>query len=153
MWPSKEELVSVSPARGLPLRMYLPILAAIAAIFISVMLYLLRIGFGVTGTALGPSVQALHPAGASIQAPQNVGVGGGPPAPVRAELEELRARIAQNPGDDVALVQLADLYLAANKFHDAIPLYKRALRANPKNAAAQAGLQEAQTGLQQRSTP
>ena len=44
------------PARGLPPRIYVPILAVIAVVFLGVMLYLLRIGFGVTGSAFGVDV-------------------------------------------------------------------------------------------------
>ena len=42
------------------------------------------------------------------------------------------------------------MYLAANKFADAIPFYERALRANPRNVAAQTGLAQAREGLQSR---
>jgi len=144
--------VPASPAHGLPPRIYLPIVIAIAVVFLSVMAYLLRIGFGVTGTALGPFAQAVGTA-PSATVPSNVSVGGGPPAAVRAELQNLRNQIARNPNDDVALVQLGDLFLAANKFREAVPLYKRALKANPNNAAARAGLQEAQSALAQKSAP
>ena len=65
-----------------------------------------------------------------------------------AELKTLRERIAAHPNDDVALTQLGDMYLAANRFAEAIPLYRRALRANPHNVAAQAGLSEARDALQ-----
>jgi cytochrome c-type biogenesis protein CcmH/NrfG len=42
---------------------------------------------------------------------------------------------------------LGDMYLAANKFSDAIPFYRRALKANPRNVAAQAGLSQALDAL------
>ena len=74
---------------------------------------------------------------------------GGPPAPVMAALKTLRARIAAHPDDDVALTQLGDMYLAANMFAKAVPLYQRALRANPHNVAAQTGLSQAQDALKQ----
>ena len=74
-------------------------------------------------------------------------VEGGPPAPVVAQLQTLRARIAAHPNDDVALTQLADMYLAANHFQEAIPLYRRALRANPHNVAAQTGLAQARQAM------
>jgi cytochrome c-type biogenesis protein CcmH/NrfG len=80
------------------------------------------------------------------QGSQNA-VEGGPPAPVVAQLQTLRARIAAHPNDDVALTQLGDMYLAANKFSEAIPLYRRALLANPRNVAAQTGLAQAQDAL------
>ena len=59
------------------------------------------------------------------------------------QLSTLRARIAAHPNDDVAITQLADEYLAAGKFAQAIPFYQRALAINPKNVAAQTGLAEA----------
>lgn len=140
--------VQTTPARGLPPRAYLPIVIVIAGLFLWLMAHFLQIGFGSSGSALGQST-----AGASrdtgVQQPQNVGVGGGPPPAVRAQLDQLRARIAADPKDDVALVQLGDLYLAVQKYAQAIPLYKRALSVNPKNVAAKAGLEEASTGLSQ----
>jgi hypothetical protein len=60
------------PARGLPPRIYLPILAIFAVLFLAVMAYFLRIGLGNTGTVLGPSSQPT-PAG------QVRGVGSAPP--------------------------------------------------------------------------
>jgi cytochrome c-type biogenesis protein CcmH/NrfG len=134
---------------GLPARIYLPILAAIAIVFLGTMAYLVSVGFGVTGSVFGKSAPA---SGAIPNAPsqgsQNA-VEGGPPAPVMAQLQTLRARISAHPNDDVALTQLADMYLAANKFQEAIPLYRRALRANPHNVAAQTGLAEAREALRE----
>jgi cytochrome c-type biogenesis protein CcmH/NrfG len=66
-----------------------------------------------------------------------------------AELRNLRERIASHPDDDVALAQLGDMYLASNHFEEAIPLYQRALRANPRNVAAQEGLAQARQALRQ----
>ena len=41
------------PTRGLPPRIYLPVLAVVAIAFIAVMAYFLRIGLGVTGSPFG----------------------------------------------------------------------------------------------------
>jgi cytochrome c-type biogenesis protein CcmH/NrfG len=41
------------------------------------------------------------------------------------------------------------MYLAANRFDQAIPLYQRALRANPRNVAAQTGLAQARAALRE----
>ncbi|HET7815446.1 MAG TPA: tetratricopeptide repeat protein, partial [Candidatus Baltobacteraceae bacterium] len=71
-----------------------------------------------------------------------------PPAGVRMQLQELEARVARNPKDDVALTQLGDMYLAAGKAAQAVPYYRRALAANKNNVAAQEGLQQAQTESQ-----
>jgi cytochrome c-type biogenesis protein CcmH/NrfG len=133
---------------GLPPRIYLPIVAVIAAIFLGIMGYLVADGFGVTGTVFGKTASPQGGAGGDQQGSQNA-VEGGPPAPVVAQLRTLRARIAAHPNDDVALTQLADMYLAANKFADAIPIYQRALRANPHNVAAQTGLAQAREALRQ----
>ncbi len=106
------------------------------------MAYLVALGFGVTGSVFGKAAQPVTSGTAQRQGSQNA-VEGGPPAPVVAQLQTLRARIAAHPNDDVALTQLADMYLAANHFEEAIPLYRRALRANPHNVAAQTGLAQA----------
>lgn len=109
------------------------------------MWYLVSAGFGVRGSVFGAGGQA--PRGAT-QAPANTNVeGGGPPAAVMTQLKTLRDRIAAHPTDDVALTQLGDMYLAVGKFSDAIPLYERALRANPQNVAAQTGLDQAKSAL------
>lgn len=146
--------MSTTPARGLPPRIYLPVVIAIAVIFLAIMAYLLRIGFNMSGGGLGlrePQGDSRGNQGAAqaVQQPQNVQVGGGPPPAVQQQLTGLKAQIAAHPRDDVALVQLGDLYLAVQKYRQAIPLYKRALAANPKNVAAKAGLDEATSGLAQ----
>jgi len=112
------------------------------------MFYLVALGFGVTGSVFGKAAPAN---GSAAQAPSsgtNV-QGGGPPPAVMEQVQTLKARVAAHPKDDVALTQLGDLYLAANKFQEAIPLYKRALAANPRNVAAQTGLAQAQEDLRQ----
>jgi cytochrome c-type biogenesis protein CcmH/NrfG len=131
---------------GLPPRIYLPIVVLIAAVFLCTMAYLVADGFGVTGSVFGKAAQSQTNAAADRQGSQNA-VEGGPPAPVMAQLQTLRQRIAAHPNDDVALTQLADMYLAANRFDQAIPLYQRALRANPRNVAAQTGLGQARAAL------
>jgi cytochrome c-type biogenesis protein CcmH/NrfG len=140
--------VSDNESGGLPPRIYGPIVLVIAAIFLATMAYLVAIGFGVTGSVFGKAASAGNGTAVERQGSQNA-VEGGPPAPVVAQLQTLRARIAAHPTDDVALTQLADMYLAANKFEEAIPLYRRALRANPRNVAAQTGLAQAQAALRQ----
>lgn len=142
-------MVADQPKRGLPPRIYVPIVAVIGIAFLAVMFYLVAMGFGVTGSVFGKSA----PPNAGMQM-QNAGSaanvqGGGPPAVVMEQLASLRARIKAHPNDDVALTQLGDMYLAASKFSDAIPLYKRALAVNPKNVAAQTGLSEAQESLRE----
>jgi cytochrome c-type biogenesis protein CcmH/NrfG len=126
--------------------MYVPIVTLVAAIFLCAMAYLVAIGFGVTGSVFGKAGQPAAKTAVRQQGSQNA-VEGGPPAPVVAQLQTLRARIAAHPTDDVALTQLADMYLAANRFNEAIPLYQRALRANPRNVAAQTGLAQAREAL------
>ncbi len=101
-----------------------------------------------TGSVFGKAAATGAAGTPPPQGSQNA-VEGGPPPPVMAQLQTLRARIAAHPNDDVALTQLADMYLAANKFADAIPLYQRALRANPRNVAAQTGLAEARDALRE----
>jgi cytochrome c-type biogenesis protein CcmH/NrfG len=138
--------VPANASNGLPPRIYVPIVLVISAVFLCAMAYLITVGFGVSGSVFGAAVKSQANAPAESQGSQNR-VEGGPPAPVMAQLQTLRQRIAAHPSDDVALTQLADMYLAANKFAQAIPLYERALRANPKNVAAQTGLSQAREGL------
>jgi tetratricopeptide (TPR) repeat protein len=132
--------------RGLPPRIYLPIVIVLAGLFLGVMGYLIAVGFGVTGSVFGKSGNG---AANLSQGSANAVQGGGPPAAVMEQLSALRARIAAHPNDDIAITQLADEYSAAGKFAQAIPLYQRALKINPKNVAAQSGLAEAQESLRE----
>jgi len=107
------------------------------------MAWLLRAGFATGGSVFGSgSATAAAPSAAPA-----VNVEGGPPPAVRAQLQDLRSRIARAPNDDVALTQLGDLYLTVGKYSEAIPYYRRALRANPNNAAAREGLSQAQAEM------
>ncbi len=139
--------MSTNSPSGLPPRIYLPIVAVLGILFLCLMAYLVADGFGVAGSVFG---KAGSPAtGDAQRAGSQNSVEGGPPAPVVAQIKTLRERIAAHPKDDVALTQLADMYLAANHFEDAIPLYQRALAANPNNVAAQTGLAQARDALRQ----
>ncbi len=144
------------PTRGLPPRIAVPIFLVIAILFLGTMTYLLGEGFGVTGSVFG---KAAKPGGATAarmqerQQGSQASVEGGPPAAVVEQLRSLRERIAAHPNDDVALTQLGDMYLAANRFSDAIPFYRRALSVNPHNVAAAAGLSEARDALRQTTSP
>lgn len=141
-------MVKQASPRGLPPRIYVPIAAVFALLFLGVMAYLVADGLGVTGSVFGKSgsATAANPA-QQAQGAQNSVQGGGPPPAVMAQLQTLRARIAKDPKDDVALTQLGDMYLAASKFQQAVPFYERALKANPSNVAAQTGLQQAKSGI------
>jgi cytochrome c-type biogenesis protein CcmH/NrfG len=141
--------VPATPSRGLPLRIYLPIVVVIAALFLGIMGYLVSVGFGVSGSVFGKAGETNNRA--LGQGTQNA-VEGGPPAAVVEQLKGLRERIATHPNDDVAITQLADMELAANRFHEAIPLYERALKVNPGNVAAQTGLAEAREALRTTGT-
>lgn len=99
----------------------------------------------VFGRAANPATTARSQRNEGSQA----SVEGGPPPAVVEQLKTLRERIATHPRDDVAITQLGDMYLAANRFPDAIPLYRRALRINPNNVAAQTGLAQAREGLRE----
>ena len=137
-----------SSQRGLPPRIYVPIVVVLGAAFLVAMGWLVHQGFTTGGSVFGTGTGAGAHASAPTVGPPAVNVeGGGPPAAVVAQLSQLRDRIARNPKDDVALTQLADMYLAAGKYQQAIPYYQRALAANPKNVAAQEGLSEARSAL------
>jgi cytochrome c-type biogenesis protein CcmH/NrfG len=138
--------VASAPQRGLPPRVYVPVMVFIAAVFLAAMGYLLHTAFGTGGSVFGSGTGASSRAALATAAPPAMNVeGGGPPAAVRAQLSDLRARIDRNPKDDVALTQLADMYLAVGKYGAAIPYYKRALAVNPRNVAAKEGLSQAQS--------
>ena len=65
--------------------------------------------------------------------PGNPTGGGGPPAPVMQLLAELKGRVAKNPRDIAALVELGNLYFDASKFDSAVGYYKSALGLDPTN--------------------
>jgi len=137
--------VNAPASRGLPPRIYIPIVLVVAVLFLATLGWLVRIGFGTSGSVFGTGTGSPAPASAAAQQQQTVNVeGGGPPAAVQLQLQELRNRVARNPKDDVALTQLGDMYLAAGKSSEAIPYYKRALAVNAQNAAAKEGLSQAQ---------
>jgi len=155
--------MQLSGEMGLPLRIALPILAVVAVVFISIMGYLVKLGFGDTGTALGygappdqgdariqataaPASMVTDPPGTftvpqtgtgpvaqTSVLPGNTVGGGGPPAPVMQELTAMRARLNANPNDLAALVALAGMYFDASKFDQAIGYDKRALALDPGN--------------------
>ena len=104
--------------------------------------YLVALGFGAVGSVFGS-------AGAGQAQTSQQRVEGGPPPAVMLQYEALERRVAQHPNDDVALTQLGDLELAANRFREAIPYYERALAVNPRNVAAQTGLAQAREGLRE----
>jgi tetratricopeptide repeat protein len=155
--------MQLSGEMGLPLRLALPILAVVAAVFIAIMGYLVRLGFGDAGTALGSGAPAEQgdarivatappvsmvtdppgtftvpqtgsgPIAQTTALPGNTVGGGGPPAPVMQELTTMRARLKSNPNDLAALVTLAGMYFDAGKFDQAIVYDKRALALDPGN--------------------
>ncbi|MDP9110652.1 MAG: tetratricopeptide repeat protein [Candidatus Eremiobacteraeota bacterium] len=138
--------MTTPPSRGLPPRVYLPIVAVLGGAFILVMLYLIAAGAGVTGSVFGKSAGTTGSSQTSADS-ANAVQGGGPPAAVMVQLKTLRERITAHPTDDVAITQLADMYLTVGKFREAIPLYERALKVNPANVAAQNGLESAKSAL------
>jgi hypothetical protein len=165
---------------GLPARIAIPILIVFAIVFLGILGWFLRIGFGTTGSAFGPSGTPAQQGDARIAAtpaplatdppgtftvPQTgtgpargdanalpgASTGGGnaagPPAPVMQQLTELRARIARNPKDRAALVQLGDMEFAAQKFEKAVHYYRLALVLAPDDADVKARYTAAQRQL------
>jgi tetratricopeptide (TPR) repeat protein len=155
--------MQVSGDMGLPPRIALPIFAAIAVVFIALMGYFVKAGLTDTGTALGsgapaeqgdarilataaPVAMVTDPPGTftvpqtgtgpvadTSALPGNAVGGGGPPAPVMAELTALRERLKTNPDDLAAIVGLADMYFDAGKFDQAAGFARRALTLDPGN--------------------
>jgi tetratricopeptide (TPR) repeat protein len=155
--------MQVSGDMGLPPRIALPIFAAIAVVFIALMGYFVKAGLTEGGTALGSAAPAEQgdariqataapvamqtdapgtftvpqtgtgPIAPTSQLPGNQVGGGGPPAPVMAELAALRARLKANPQDLAAIVGLADMYFDAGKFDQSAGYARRALALDPGN--------------------
>lgn len=86
------------PRRGLPPRLYIPIVLVLTAAFMSVIAYFLHIAYGVTGSAISPTtVVTAQPGSTSaaaptlepgrIDVPQSGGAGvmGGGPQPVKTK--------------------------------------------------------------------
>jgi len=143
-------MVPRQPSRGLPPRIALPIVALVSLVFLLIMAYLVAEGFGVTGSVFGKAAKPGSVAGAPQQSQgSQANVEGGPPPAVAEQLKTLRDRIAKHPDDDVAITQLGDMYLAANRYAEAVPLYRQALKVNPHNVAAQTGLAEAREALRE----
>jgi tetratricopeptide (TPR) repeat protein len=169
---------------GLPPKIVVPIVLVFAVVFLGIMGYFLRIGFGTTGAAFGPQALVHEQGDARIAAtpvpesaptdppgtvdipqsgtgsiagnppvssgaaggsapgpangpdalpPGNATGGGGPPAPVLQILSQLKARVAKNPRDIAALVELGNLYFDASKYDQAAGYYKSALSLDPTN--------------------
>jgi tetratricopeptide (TPR) repeat protein len=155
--------MQLSGEMGLPPRIALPILTVIGVVFLAVMGYFVKAGLGEGGTALGygapaeqgdariqataaPVSMVTDPPGTftvpqtgngpiaqTSALPGNTVGGGGPPAPVMAELTAMRARLKANPSDLAALVTLAGMYFDAGKFDQAMAYDKRALALDPGN--------------------
>lgn len=140
----------------------MPILAAVAVVFLGIMGYLVSLGLSNSAAPLGRSEAATQgdarirataaplatdppgtfaipqtgtgPAAGNPDAlPGNAVGGGAPPAPVQQALAALRGRLKANPNDLAALVALANMEFDANKFDRAIPYYRRALALDPSN--------------------
>jgi tetratricopeptide repeat protein len=151
--------VESEAARGLPPRVYVPLVLLFGAAVIAVIAYFVHISFAVQGSALGagsvapgaikpvtsraPDEVAMPQSGGAPDAGgalpgQNVGGGsaaeGGPPAEVVRLLATLNARLKRNPNDVDALAGLGGLYAEANMFAKAVPYYARAVAIDPQNA-------------------
>jgi hypothetical protein len=86
--------------------------------------------FTVPQTGTGPVA-----GGSSALPGQSTGGGSpvGPPAPVMAELQALRARLARNPKDLAALVGLGDMEFDSQHFDEAHAYFTLALALDPTN--------------------
>ncbi len=148
--------MNAPPARGLPPRLAIPIIAVVAIVFLGIMTYFLRIGLGNSGTALGagPHEQgdarivatpvpvatddtgtaAIPQTGGGVQAPN------APPPFIAQAISELRSRLARNPRDTAALVAFGDLEMQASKFDRAAEYYGRAAAVEPSNPATRTSL-------------
>ncbi len=69
--------------------------------------------------------------------------GGGGGAPAMVQINELKRRLEQNPGDVPALLQLGDLYRQINRWDEASGYYDRAAAVQPDNLELQLALAHA----------
>jgi Flp pilus assembly protein TadD len=148
--------VPAGPARGLPPRIYIPIVTVVMLAFLGVVGYFLKIGLGVTGAALGPSATQGDANIAAPAGPNDVGGGtpvqaaaGAPPPPVARLLVELRDRLQRNPRDSSALESLGSMYFEAGKYDQAIPYFERAIAVNPNDPAVRTDYAAALHGIGQ----
>jgi Flp pilus assembly protein TadD len=133
---------------------YIPIVLVFAAAFLGIIGYFLHVAYGVSGSAIAPSMRlsaAATPSAATAtlapgeeEVPQSGGAasgntstapleGTGPPPAVREQIDAYRTRLAQNPRDLAALVGLASMESTAGMDDRAVPLYQRALALDPSN--------------------
>jgi len=153
---------------GLPARIAIPVFAVFAIAFLGILAWFLRVGFGTTGSAFGPSVVheqgdsriaataapiATDPPG-TFTVPQtgsgpmqsanglpgaSTGGGnaaGGPPAPVMQELNALRARLAHDPRDVDARIELAEMEADSRHLDLALKQIDAALAVRPNDPHA-----------------
>jgi hypothetical protein len=153
---------------GLPARIAIPVFAVFAIVFLGILAWFLRVGFGTTGSAFGPSVVheqgdsrivataapiATDPPG-TFSVPQtgsgpmpsanglpgaSTGGGnaaGGPPAPVMQRLNALRTRLAHDPSDVAARVELAEMEADSRHLDIALTQIDAALKVSPNNPHA-----------------
>ncbi|HZX67465.1 MAG TPA: tetratricopeptide repeat protein [Candidatus Elarobacter sp.] len=153
---------------GLPARIAIPVFVVFAIAFLGILAWFLRVGFGTTGSAFGPSVVheqgdsriaataapiATDPPG-TFTVPQtgsgpmpsanglpgaSTGGGnaaGGPPAPVMQQLNALRARLAHDPNDVEARVELAEMEADSRHLDVALTQIDAALKVRPNDPRA-----------------
>ena len=92
-----------------------------------------------------------QPAAADAPAPSGPqdasSAGAGPMTAVRKQIDDLKQRIAANPNDADALVQLADMYMQVSKFDQAAEYFERALQVrNDSNVRTDLGICYKQVG-------
>ena len=96
------------------------------------------LGWVIGAQQLGRTAQVpTSPAPVAQSAPSTgAPAGGGRAAPVldQARVDQLTAAINTDPRDTTAIVQLANVYLHAERFKDAIGWYEKAIALDPKNA-------------------
>jgi hypothetical protein len=128
---------------GLPPRIVIPVLTAIAVAFLGFLGLLLKAGFSTEGSAFGPGARtnggdtnlqatpAPGPSGAGevVTIPQS---GSG----ATGRLAELNARIARNPADADAIFEQAELLRSLQRPADAASAYRHFLAVAPHDSRA-----------------
>jgi cytochrome c-type biogenesis protein CcmH/NrfG len=123
--PANLALVTEVPSRGLPAKIYLPIVLGIVILAAIPIASFLRTGLSTSGSAIGAVGSTLTP-----------------PPMIANALAELRGRIARNPKDTEALESLAGLELEAGRLTSAADLDAQAVAADPRNGTIRANYAE-----------
>ncbi|BFU90414.1 MAG: C-type cytochrome biogenesis protein CcmI [Nitrospira sp.] len=112
--------------------------AAVAAGFVNLRFVALSLAMiipaasGVLYWTLGNPAAMTHPA---VSSAASQGGSGEMPDSLNQLIEQLRAKLEQNPNDGVGWGLLARSYMAMERYADAVPIFEKATKLDPNNAS------------------